>query len=107
MRTIRVGPLPERALEAAAQFHARVLPELIRPRADEDLVLIFDPAPYDHRGWRLAAIQDLARAAAPVRVNGVAGDDEAAIAEALAYLRGASGVTGQLLAVDGNAGDKG
>ena len=61
MRTIRVGPLPERALEAAAQFHARVLPELIRPRADEDLVLIFEPAPYDHRGWRLAAVQDLAR----------------------------------------------
>ena len=105
MRTIRVGPLPERALEAAAQFHARVLPELIRPRADEDLVLIFEPAPYDHRGWRLAAVQDLARAAAPARVNGVAGDREAAIAQALAYLAHAPGVTGQLLAVDGKSAE--
>ena len=44
-------------------------------------------------------MQDLARAAAPARVNAIAGNDEAAIAEALAYLEGAPGVTGQLLAV--------
>ena len=133
MRVVRVGPLPEGALEAAAEFHAKVLPTLIPPqngegdhakhggggsprtqrldesplhhpsggplRAGEDLVLIFPPAPYDHRGWRLAAVQDLARAAAPGRVNAIAGDDEAAIAQALAYLEGAPGVTGQLLAV--------
>jgi len=65
----------------------------------EDLVLVFPPAPYDHRGWRLAAIQDLARAAAPARVNGVVGDDEQAIAATLAWLADAPGITGQLLSV--------
>jgi hypothetical protein len=99
---IRVGPLPEAALEAAAEFHARVVPELDPPRAGEDLVLIFLPASYDHNGWRLAVVQDLARAAAPVRVNGIVGDDEAAIAATLAWLETAPGVTGQLLAVEGS-----
>ena len=101
MRVVRVGALPEGALEAAAEFHSKVLP-LIPPQngEGEDLVLIFPPAPYDHRGWRLAAVQDLARAAAPKRVNGVVGDDETAIAEALAYLASAPGITGQLLAVE-------
>jgi hypothetical protein len=98
MTVLRVGPLPDGALEAAAEFYARVMPE-VPPRAGEDLVLVFGPAPYDHRAWRLAAIQDLARAAAPIRVNGIVGDDEPAIAEALAYLEAAPGVTGQLLAV--------
>jgi len=69
------------------------------PRPGEDLVLVFPPAPYDHRGWRLAAVQDLARALAPRRVNGVAGDDERAIEQAVAWLAEAPGVTGQLLAV--------
>ena len=97
-RVVRVGPLPERAIDAAAQFHAEVLPDLA-PAAGEDLVLVFPPASYDHRGWRLAAVQNLARAAAPVRVNGIVGADETAIAETLAYLQSASGITGQLLAV--------
>ena len=39
-------------------------------------------------------------AAAPLRVNGVAGDDERAIEEAVAWLATAPGVTGQLLALD-------
>jgi hypothetical protein len=68
---------------------------------------VFPSAPYDHRGWRLAAVQDLAREAAPIRVNGVAGDDDAAIAAALHWLAAAPGITGQLLAVDGNSGEKG
>ena len=101
MRIVRVGPLPEAALEAAAEFHAQVLPTLIPPHPGEDLVLVFPPAPYDHDRWRLAAVQNLARAAAPARVNAIVGDDEAAIAETLAYLEGAPGVTGQLLAVEG------
>lgn len=99
MRVVRVGLLPEAALEAAAEFHARVLPTLSPLHSGEDLVLIFPLAPYDHRGWRLAAVQDLARAAAPARVNAIAGDDEAAIAETLIFLERAPGVTGQLLAV--------
>jgi hypothetical protein len=99
MRVVRVGPLPESALEAAAEFHARVVAELDPPRHGEDLMLVFPAAPYDHRAWRLAAVQDLARAAAPTRVNAVVGDDEQAIAETLAWLEQAPGVTGQLLAV--------
>jgi hypothetical protein len=98
----RVGPLPGTALEAAAEFYARVLPivlaQRVPPRTGEDLVLVFDPASYDHRPWRLAAIQDLARAVAPARANGIVGDDEAAVAEVLAFLEGAPGVTGQLFA---------
>jgi hypothetical protein len=63
-------------------------------------VLIFPPAPHDHRGWRLAAVQDLAREAAPRRVNGIVGADDTAIAETQAWLEQAPGVTGQLLAVE-------
>ena len=100
MRVVRVGELPDGALEAAAEFYARVLPLLSPPRAGEDLAVIFWPAAYDHRAWRLAAIQDLARAAAPVRVNGIVGHDERSIAETLVWLEAAPGVTGQLLAVE-------
>ena len=101
MAAFRVGPLPEDALEASSSFHSGVLPKVLAELGRDDLVLVFAPAPYDHRGWRLAAVQSLARVAAPVRVNGVVGDDEAALAETLAFLEGAPGVTGQLIAVDG------
>ncbi len=93
MYVVRVAPLPDRAIEAAAAFHANP------PPMGDDLVLIFPPASYDHRAWRLAAMQDLARAAAPARVNGIVGDDEKAIAATLAWLEQAPGVTGQLLSV--------
>ena len=63
------------------------------------MTIVFDPAPYDHRGWRLAAIQDLARAAAPARVNAVAGNGDQAIADTIAYLERSPGITGQLLEV--------
>ena len=134
MAVFRVGPLPASALEAAAEFHAEVLPRALAllvprppgegdhpkggggvsphrdgdtppsgashlppPLAGEDLALVFAPAPYDHRGWRLAAVQDLARQAAPTRVNAIVGDDEKAIAATLAWLERAPGITGQLL----------
>ena len=103
MRVLRVGPLPERAIEAAAVFHAQVVPEVLvalgPPTPGEDLVLTFPPASFDHRGWRLAAVQDLAREAAPRRVNGIVGDHDEAIAEAVAWLEQAAGITGQLLSV--------
>jgi hypothetical protein len=95
---LRIESLPEGALEAAAAFHAEWLPAA---RAlSENLVLVFPAARRDHRGWRLAAIQDLAREAAPRRVNGVAGDDERAVTAAIDWLAHAPGITGQLLAVD-------
>ena len=100
-RVLRVEGLPASALDAAAQFHARDLPAARAVLRDaDDLAMIFPPAPYDHRAWRLAAVQDLAREAAPRRVNAIAGAEEAAIAETLAWLEQASGVTGPLLAVD-------
>jgi hypothetical protein len=93
MQVVRVGPLPDRAIDAAAAFYANPAP------MGEDLALVFPPAPHDHRAWRLAAVQDLARAAAPARVNGIVGSDEGAIAATLAWLEQAPGVTGQLLSV--------
>jgi hypothetical protein len=99
-----VGALPEGALEAAALFHSEHLPPIRTTAAQAaDVVIVFPSAPIDHRGWRLAVVQDLARAAAPVRVNAVVGDDKHAIEQALAYLDGAPGITGQLLAVDGKS----
>ncbi len=105
----RVGPLPEGALAAAARFHAEVLPEVLarlkssRPR---EMVLLFSPADHTHRGWRLAAVQQLAREHAPTRVNALESDDETAIAAGLSYLRKAEGVTGQLLPLDGTGAHK-
>lgn len=99
---LRIEGLPEAALDAAAMFHAEWLPKaraLLDPPG-EDLALVFPPAAYDHRSWRLAAVQDLARESAPARVNAVAGDDQTAISEALDWLANAPGITGQLLAVD-------
>lgn len=95
---VRIDGLPENALDAAAAFHARHLPA-IRALLErvQVLAIVFAPAPYDHRGWRLAVVQDLARAHAPRRVNAVAGADETEISGALAYLAQAPGITGQLL----------
>ncbi len=66
----------------------------------ECLTLIFAPAAHAHRDWREAAIATLARAQAPNRINGIASDDEPAIAAALAYLDSAGGITGQYLPLD-------
>lgn len=101
--TLHVGPLPEEPLAAAADFHARILPGVdatLRGGADP-LTLIFLPGDHRHREWRLAAVQSLARAFAPSRVNAVESDDEAAIAAACEWLSGAEGITGQLLPLDG------
>ncbi len=106
MAVLRVGPLPGDALEAAARFHADVLPKAraLLPDPGRDggghLAIIFPSAPHDHRAWRLAVVESLARAAAPVRVNGIVGEGEAALAETLTFLETAPGVTGQLLAVE-------
>ena len=102
MAVLAVEGLPEGALDAAAAFHAEWLPRaralLDGLAAEGHLVLVFPAASYDHRGWRLAAEQDLARAAAPKRVNGIVGDEETALDETVAWLATAPGVTGQLLA---------
>ena len=104
--------LPEAPLDAAAHFHAEHVPmarELLSGEAAmpgpglaaelEALAFVFPSAGKEHLGWRLAAIQALAREAAPKRVNGVVGDDQEAIDATTAWLAKAPGITGQLLAV--------
>ncbi len=102
-----VGLLPAAPLDAAAAFHRDVVPAIRANSAVQALALIFPPAGHDHQGWRLAAVQGLARELAPARVNGIAGANEAAIAETVAFLVHAPGITGQLLEVDGNSAAKG
>ncbi len=102
---LRIQSLPDSPLDAAAYFHSEILPEIRKAFAGQrniDLILAFDPAGHQHRSWRLAVVQELAREYAPSRVNGLASDDDTAIAAARAYLETAKGVTGQLLALDGN-----
>ncbi|AKH42316.1 hypothetical protein WYH_01271 [Croceibacterium atlanticum] len=105
---LKVGDLPDSPLDAAARFHAHYLPLARAALGDgRDLALLFGPAGKPHAGWRLSAVQELAREAAPHRVNAVAGEDEDAIAETLRWLDNAPGVTGQILQVDGKNGQKG
>jgi len=100
---LRVEGLPEAPLDAAAQFHACYLPQARSALEGADaLALVFAAAGKPHYGWRLSAVQELAREAAPARVNAVAGDDHAAVCETLDWLASAPGITGQLLQVDGN-----
>ena len=98
MKLVRIAPLPDDAIATAAAFYAEWVERL---PASKDLLLIFPPADHTHRAWRLAAVQSLARQLVPLRVNAVASDDEAAIAEAAAYLAAAPGLTGQYLPLDG------
>lgn len=100
---LRIEGLPDGALDAAAAFHALHMPK-VRDALDGKagaLALVFPHAAYDHAGWRKAAIADLARSAAPKRVNGVTGKDAEALAATLDWLEQAPGITGQLLPVDG------
>ncbi len=101
---LTVSDLPHSALDAAARFHADYLAQ-VRQLAEggaADVAVVLPAAPYDHADWRRAAAHDLARALAPVRVNLVAGSDQAAMAETLAYLTNAPGVTGHYLPVHGD-----
>ena len=104
---LRVEGLSDGALMASAQFHAEILPQALEVLlGGEDVILAFPAADHSHRAWRLAVVQQLARDAAPLRVNGLAGGDEAAIGAAMAYLAQSPGVTGQVLALDGNGAGK-
>jgi hypothetical protein len=105
---LRVEALPHAPLDAAEAFYEAWMPQARAAcRVNDAVAVVFPAAAYDHRGWRLAAVQDLAREAAPRRINGIAGDDDRAIAETLHWLASAEGVTGQLLAVDGKFTENG
>ncbi|TYC92503.1 Rossmann fold domain-containing protein [Novosphingobium sp. BW1] len=99
-----VGPLAEDPLEASSDFHARVLPgvELTLGGGADPLTLVFEPAGVDHRAWRLATVQGLARRYAPSRVNAVETDSMEALAATRQWLEGVQAITGQLFALDGN-----
>lgn len=101
MAIYEVDGLPEAPLAAAAQFHARHVPliELAVLAAGDCLTIAFSAADHPHRAWRLAAVQMLARALAPQRINAVSGSSKA-VAAAADYLVRAPGVTGQLISLD-------
>ena len=105
---LRVEGLPDAPLDAAAAFHVDWLPRARAALAERlDLALTFAPADHEHRSWRLAAVQELAREAAPLRVNGVVGEGGPALPAMLDWLARAEAITGQLLTVDGNSDEKG
>jgi len=105
---LRVEGLPDAPLDAAAAFHVDWLPRARAALGERlDLALTFAPAGHQHRGWRLAAVQELAREAAPLRVNGLVGEGGEALAAMLDWLSQAEAITGQLLTVDGKTGEKG
>jgi hypothetical protein len=95
VKTLRIASLPDGPLDAASRFEDQWLPEA--RTCDENLLLVFAPADHAHRKWRLAVVQELAREAAPRRVNAVASGDEEAIGQAEGYLADAPGITGQYL----------
>lgn len=104
-----VTQLPAQPLDAAAVFHsdiAHMIRQDLKAAAKPlDRVILFAPAGHEHSGWRLAAVQELAREAAPCRINAVVGEAADAIEQVLDYLDDAPGVTGQLLQVDAMPGE--
>ena len=76
-RQLETGVLPAHALDAQTAFMALHLEAARALIADPDttaIAIVLPPAPHDHRDWRLALARDLAREAAPKRVNIVAGE---------------------------------
>jgi hypothetical protein len=99
-RQLAVGLLPDGALDAQTAVIALHLEAARVALADPEttaLAIILPPAPCDHRDWRLALARDLAREAAPKRVNFVSGHPGEALAATLRFLADAPGVTGQYL----------
>lgn len=96
-RQIEVAVLPDAPLDAAGAVMAFHLEAARAALADPEItaiVIILPPAGHDHRDWRLALARDLAREAAPKRVNLLAGGQGEARTAALRFLADAPGVTG-------------
>ena len=102
MTLFRVAALAESALAASAQFHARDVPQIaaLASECEHGLLIVYPPADHAHDGWRLAAVQSLAREVAPRRVNAAQAGGEAAVAALADYLARAPGITGQYWALD-------
>lgn len=101
---LTVDDLPDDALGAASAFHAGHVAAVRNAAANgaASIVLVLPPAPIDQTDWRRAAVRDLARALAPVRVNMVAGHAGPRLEDTLAYLGNAPGVTGHYLPLHGD-----
>jgi hypothetical protein len=97
-RRLEAAHLPDSPLDAATAFMAFHL-EAARALLDQSevsaLAIILPSAGHDHDDWRRTLARDLAREAAPKRVNIVAGPPGAARDETLRFLSDAPGVTGQ------------
>lgn len=111
---VRIGRLPGPALEAAAAFHTDHCENVRNAAAsgNEYVVIVMEPAPFDHAGWRRAAARDLARAHPDHCINIVAGSDGGAVARMAEFLGRAPAITGQYLPLaetgicdDGNVDD--
>ena len=99
---LKINKLAEKPLDAAAAFHADWLPqarERLFVSGMTSLVLEFRPADHAHRQWRAAAVAELAREAAPTRVNAIVGATGMEMTATLAWLGEADGVTGQIFAL--------
>lgn len=108
LKRIEARDLPALSLDAASAFHTLILPQIRGASASGDAsgdncVVLFDPADHSHESWRKAAIGELAREAAPCRLNGVIGSSQSAIDEICDYLANAQGVTGQIFETDSNS----
>jgi hypothetical protein len=100
MRQLEAARLPGSPLDAAGAFMAFHLEAARAALAQSDctaLAIILAPAGRDHADWRRALARDLAREAAPKRVNVVAGAPGAARNDVLRFLADAPGVTGHYL----------
>ena len=95
---LRIDPLPDSPLKAAARFHAEYLPKVLDLLADsEGVVIVLSDADSRHTDWRRSAARDLAREFAPKRVNILSSENERRIAATCDYLQRADGITGQYL----------
>ena len=100
--TLHIANLPASATQAAKAYYAAWADKVEQAvlEAGGCLTLRFDPAARDHQAWRRAAVADLARGHAPIRINAVAGPQGPAFDQVVVWLENAPGITGQLLAVD-------
>lgn len=103
MGVLAIEDLPSAPLAAAVAFHADWMAQAEAMLGEGDLVLVMPLAGHEHRAWRLAAVQGLARAYAPARANLVECDEAAGIAAACAFLAASPGITGQILRLDSQA----
>lgn len=98
--------LPDDPVAAATAFYADIVPDLRAAPERPSLAVLFSPADHSHAAWRLAAIQQLARDAAPAtRVNAVVVNpaDEEGTAEVIRFALTAPGITGQIIEVANTA----